>query len=220
MSQIWSKGEFTIESNNPEIPYVWHINDCMVKGFDNIKESYANILSVSFMLVYTLKYRFCSGKDDEYCNFTFSSAFYHLYSSIRKLIDLFFGIPKYNYNYYMAKEKIMHQRIVNFINNNKDLDFDFFNNDSKNKLKTFDEKFELKWSQVILPSLMTDNNNEILKNIRNIKLQEYIKFLDNDKDFIEFDKSHLCSKDYLLSQQVLNEKIFYNTIEKNSQKKY
>ena len=216
LRQIWSKGEFTIESNNPEIPYVWHISDCMVKGFDNIKESYANILSVSFMVIYTLKYRFCSEKNEEYCNFTFSSAFYHLYSSIRNLIDLFFGIPKYNYNFYTAKEKILHQRIVNFINNNRDLDFDFFNNDSKNTLKTFDEKFELKWSQEILPSLMNNNNQETLKNVPNIKLQEYIKFLDNYIDFIEFEKSHPSSKDYLLSQQILSEKIFYNNIEKNS----
>ena len=216
LSQIWSKGEFTIESNNPEIPYVWHIRDCMVKGFDNIKESYSNILSVSFMLIYTLKYRFCSEKNEEYCNFTFSSAFYHLYSSIRYLFDLFFGVPKYNYYFYTAKEKIMHQRIVNFINNNRDLDYDFFNVDSKNKLKKFDEIFELKWSQEILPSLMNNNNQETINNIRNIKLQEYFKFLDGLEDYIEFEKSHLSSKDYLISQQILNDKIFYNNIEKNS----
>jgi len=79
-----------MELNNLEIPYVWYISDCMVKGFDNIKESYGNILSVSFMLIYTLKYRFCSEKNDAYCDFNFSSAFYHLYSSLCNLIDLFF----------------------------------------------------------------------------------------------------------------------------------
>ena len=221
LSQIWMKGEFVIESNNPEIPYVWHISDCMVKGYDNIKESYANILSVCFMLLYTLKYRFCSKKNEEYCNFTFSSAFYHLYNSIFNLIDLFFGIPKYGYNREISRERIMHQRIVDFINNNRDLDFDFFNKETKNKLKIFDEKFELRWTQDILPSLMSKDNQEVLKNIRNIKLEEYIKFLDNYKDFTEFEKSHPCSKDYLLSQQILNEKTFYNNKEKDAQiKKY
>ena len=61
-----------MESNDPEIPYVWHISDCMVKRFDNIKESYGNILNISFMLIYTLKYRFYSEKNDAYCNFNFS----------------------------------------------------------------------------------------------------------------------------------------------------
>ena len=97
LGQIWSKGEFTIESNNPEIPYVWHINECMVKGYEKIKESYANILSISYMLLYTIKYRFISDDNESYCNFSFSSAFYHLYNSLINLVDIFFGIPKYNY---------------------------------------------------------------------------------------------------------------------------
>ena len=101
------------------------------------------------MLIYTLIYRFCSEKNDPYCNFNFSQAFYHLYSSICNLIDLFFGIPKYN---------------------NRDLDFDFFNVDSKNKLKKFDEIFEFKWSQEIFHSLMNNNNQKTINNIRNIKL--------------------------------------------------
>ena len=219
--QIWKKGEFTIESNNPEIPYVWHINDCMIKGFDNIKESYANILSVSFMLLYTLKYRFCSKENENYCSFTFSSAFYHLYNSVPKLIDLFFGFPKYDYLRDNAKLKITRQRIVNFINNNRDLDFEFFNKETKEQLIIFDEKFELKWSQEILVSLMANNNQETIKNIRNIKLQEYIKFLDEDKEFLEFEKSHPSSKDYLISQQVLNDKTFYNNLDKKDKlKKY
>ena len=129
------------------------------------------------MLIYTLIYRFCSGKNDPYCNFNFSQAFYHLYSSICNLIDLFFGIPKYN---------------------NRDLDFDFFNVDSKNKLKKFDEIFELKQSQEIFHSLMNNNNQKTINNIRNIKLQEYFKFLYGYEDFIEFERSHLISKDYLI----------------------
>ena len=81
----------------------------------------------------------------------------------------------------------MHQRIVNFINNNRDLDFDFFNVDSKNKLKKFDEIFEFKWSQEIFHSLMNNNNQKTINNIRNIKLQEYFKFLYGYEDFIEFE---------------------------------
>ena len=61
---------------------------------------------------------------------------------------------------------------------------------------------------------MNNNNQETINNIRNIKLQEYFKFLDGLEDYIEFEKSHLSSKDYLISQQILNDKIFYNNIEK------
>jgi len=219
LGQIWSKGEFTIESNNPEIPYVWHINDCMVKGYEKIKESYANILSISYMLLYTIKYRFISDDNESYCNFSFSSAFYHLYNSLINLVDIFFGIPKYNYLHSTSRDFIMHQRIADFINNNRDLDFDFFNHEIKTFLKIIDEKFESKWSQEIFPSLMSkysenNNNQESIKNLRNIKLQEYLNFLKKDKEFIEFEKSHPSSIDYLTSQQILNEKKFYNNKEK------
>jgi hypothetical protein len=198
LGQIWYKGEFTIESNNPEVPYVWHINECMVKGYEKIKESYANILSASYMLLYTIKYRFISDDNESYCNFYFSSAFYHLYNSLINLIDIFFGIPKYNYSYLTSRDIITHQRIVDFINNNRDLDFYFFNNEIKTCSKIFDEKFESKWSQEIFPSLMS-NNQESTKNLRNIKFQEYLNFLKNDKEFIEFEKSHPSSIDYLTS---------------------
>ena len=219
LNQIWYEGEFYIESNVPNFPYVWHITECMIKGYEKVKDSYANILSIAFMFLYTLKYRFISDSYKEFCVFCFQSAFFHLYNSFIRLIDLLFGIPKYFCNIESAKKEIMHQRLANFINNNSDFDFDFFNEETKNELKKFDEKFESKWIQEIQPSLIsqyaTNKNEEMMNDLRTKKLEEYLKFLDNNEKFIKFEKSHPCSKDYLLSQQILNEKEYTYNSEKN-----
>ena len=52
---------------------------------------------------------------------------------------------------------------------------------------------------------MNNNNQKTINNIGNIKLQEYFKFLYGYEDFIEFERSHLISKDYLISQQIIKD---------------
>ena len=64
----------------------------------------------------------------------------------------------------------MHQRIVNFINGGGDLDFGFFNVDLGDGLGRFDGVFEFGWSREIFHSLMNNNNQKTINNIRNIKL--------------------------------------------------
>ena len=225
LGQIWNKGEFHIESNIPDFPYTWKITECMIKGYENVKNSYANILSASFMFVYTLKFRFYSDKYEEFCFFSFISCFYHFYHTFVLLIDLLFGTPKYFKDYSSTKEEIIHQRVINFINNNRDLDFEFFNDKTKEELKQFDEKFETKWVQEISPSLMNQyinhNKEEIVNIIKNKKLEEYLKYLNSNEQFNEFEKSHPSAKDYLLSQQILNDRTFHNNLQQDIKiKKY
>ena len=218
--QIWYEGEFNIESNIPNFPYVWHITECMIKGYEKVKDSYCDILSVAFMFLYTLKFRFVSKNYKEFCVFCFQSAFFHLYNSIIRFVDLLFGIPKYYCDINFAKKEIMKQRLINFINKHNDFDFDFFNEETKNELKNFDEKFESKWIQEIQPSLIStyvnNKNEEIMNNLREKKLAEYLNYLNNDEKFIKFEKYHPSSKDYLISQQILNEKEYHYNLEKNN----
>ena len=220
LGEIWINGEFSIESNEPDFPYVWHITECMIKGYEKVKESYFNILSIAFMFLYTLKFRFVSETYYYLCGFSFMSAFYHLYNSIVLIIDLLFGATKYDYDAFSAKKEIMSQRLTNFIINNNNFDFGFFNELSKKELKSIDEKFESKWIHEIHPSLIgkiaNNTNKEIMNIIRTKKLEEYLNFLEQDEEFIKFEKAHPSSKDYLLSQQAINEKSYYINFEKNN----
>ena len=220
LNQIWFKGEFNIQSTIPDFPYTWHIIDCMIKGYENVKLTYFTILSFAFMFLYTLKYRFYSENYKNFCSFCFVSAFYHLYNSFLRLIDLFFGIPSYFNNKISTEKEIMHQRMSNFINNHSDFDVDFFCEEAKNELKKIEEKFETKWVDEINPSLLSQykniNKQEMTNILKNKKLEEYLKFLSNDNQFLRFEKSHPSAKDYLISQQVINDKSFYYNLEKNN----
>ena len=219
LSQIWLKGEFNISSTVPDFPYTWHLTECMIKGYEKLKLSYFNILSASFMFLYSLKYRFYSEDYKDFCSFSIFSSFYHLYIAIIRLIELFFGVPSYFINESAIKKEIMNKRIANFINQNSDFDFDFFNEEIKNKLKIFDEKFEKKWIEEINPSLINQykdcNKKEMINILKNKKLEEYLNFLKKDEQFLNLEKFHPSAKDYLNSQQVINDKNFYNNLEKN-----
>ena len=220
LGQIWLKGEFNIQSTIPDFPYTWHIIECMIKGYEKVKLSYFSILSCAFMFLYTLKYRFYTENYKEFCGFSIVSAFYHLYDSFLRIIDLFFGTPSYFNDKHLTQKEIMHKRITNFVNAHSDFDFDFFNDVAKNELKTFEEKFESKWVEEINPSLLSQyknlNKQEMSNILKNKKLEEYLNFLENDSRFLSFEKSHPSAKDYLISQQVINDKSFYNNLEKNN----
>ena len=60
------------------------------------------------------------------------------------------------------------------------------------------------------------NKQEMANILKNKKLEEYLKFLKNDSHFLIFEKSHPSTKDYLISQQVINDKSFYNNLEKDN----
>lgn len=218
LNEIWNKGDFNIQSNIPDFHYTWHITECMIKGYDLVKESYLSILSIAFMFIYTLKYRFCPENYKEFCTFSIKSAFYHFYNSIINFIDLFFGIPSYNYDNISSQKQMMIQRIKDFNNKNSDFDYDFFNVKTKEELKIVDEKFETKWVHEINPSLIihwtNSDNKEMANYLKNKKLEEYIKYLSNDEQFQQLEKYHPSAKDYLLSQQVINDKSFYNNLKK------
>ena len=220
LNQIWFYGEFNIQSSIPDFPYTWKITECMIKGYEKVKLSYFTILSVAFMFLYTLKYRFYSESYQQFCCFSFVSAFYHLYNSFLRIIDIFFGVPSYFDDISNTQREIMHRRITNFMNNHSDFDLEFFSEEAKNELKTLEEKFEAKWIDEINPSLLTQYKNikkqEMNNILKNKKLEEYLNFLNNDKKFLTFEKSHPSAKDYLISQQVINDKSFYNNLEKNT----
>ena len=219
LKEIWYKGEFNIQSNIPDFPYTWHIVECMIKGYDKVKESFFSILSFAFMFIYTLKYRFYTDKYDEYCSFSIKSSFYHLYKSMIRFVDLFFGIPLYSFDKNTTKKQIMFQKFKNFNNKNPDFDFDFFNEQTKIEFKKLDEKFELKWVKEINPSILLQWTNisaqEMANYLKNKRLDEFIKFLTSDEQFKHLEKFHPSAKDYLLSQQIINDKSFYNKLEKN-----
>ena len=60
------------------------------------------------------------------------------------------------------------------------------------------------------------NKDQITSNLTEDKKREFLQFLtENNQKFEEFEKNHPCVKDYLLSQQSINDTEFYCRLEMN-----
>ena len=221
LDQIWQKGEFIINSKVPELPYTWKLSKLTVKGIQNVKFRYRKDMSISFLFLYSLYYRFSAYNYKKVFPCSFPSSFYHFYLSIYQIINLFFGLPLYGDNENDIKSKIIHQRLLDFIRSNNNFDFTFFNYKNRQKLEKFDEDFNSKWIREIEPGLIRNykeqnlNKEQIKTNLAEDKKREFLNFLnENNQKFSEFEELHPSTKDYLLSQQIINNAMFYYDLEK------
>ena len=224
LGQIWQTGQFTINSTVPDFPYTWKVAGWTVRGFQNLKYNFRKYLSISFFFLYNIKYRFNSEDYKEIFPLTFFSSIYHLYNSLYQSLNVIFGLPKYddsNYEANNVRSNIIHQRLLNFIQSNRDLDYGIFKPETQNKLKKLDQEFEKKWAKEIQPSIIKTYNKQNLtreqmaENLTEDKKREYLTFLtENNKKFMEIEEFHPSAKDYLLSQQIINNASFYTNLEK------
>ena len=119
------------------------------------------------------------------------------------------------------EENIKHQRLLEFLGYNKDIDLLFFNSESKKKLRKFDEEFNTAWRTEIEPRLVKSykeqnmNKEELNSNLVEDKKREFLNFLNqNNQKFKEFEDLHPSTKDYILSQQIINDVSFFYKLEK------
>ena len=220
LDQIWKKGEFEIKSTEPDLPYKWKLSKLTVKGIENVKYRYRKDMSISFLFLYSLYYRFSTYNYERTFPLSFPSSIYYLYYSIYQIIHLFFGLPLYHYDDYKIKQKIYNQRLKNFIGLNGGFDFSFFDPKNIQILKQFDSEFNSKWISEIKPRLIKEYKQQKLSkdvmttNLHEEQKKEFLKFLKENNKFDEFEKLHRCAKDYLLSQQIVNNANFYYLLEK------
>ena len=222
LDQIWQKGEFSINSTEPELPYTWKLSSLTVKGIQNVKYRYRKDMSISFYFLYSLYYRFSLNNYKRVFPLSFPSSIYHLYNTFYQLINLFFGLPLYDYSSYEIELKIKKNRLIGFIETNKDLDYKFFYNENRRKLTQFDDDYKNKWLDEIQPKLMKKykeqklNQDQINLNLSQDKKKEFLSFLTkNNQKFSDFEKIHPCAKDYLHSQQIINDIDFFCNLELN-----
>lgn len=220
LSQIWQKGEFTINSIDPDYPYIWELSNYTVKGIQNIKLRYIKNLSKSFYFLYSIYYRFSTYGYDKIFSLSFPSAFHNLYVGFFQLLNQLFGLPRYRYNEKDIELKVKKQRINNFVQLNNDLDYSFFNPENQQKLKEIDEDFNIKWRNEIQPKLMKNykeqhlNKEQTTTNLAEDKKREFLDFLSENKKFKVFEEFHPSAKDYIISQQIINDAEFFYNLEK------
>ena len=96
LSEIWRRGEFTVESKIYGLPYVWKLSEWSVKGTENIKETFFNDLGNVFYLLYKYKNRFISSTN--YFDLSFQTSISKIFMGIGKILNLIVGISRKNLN--------------------------------------------------------------------------------------------------------------------------
>ena len=224
LEQIWYGGKFEIESNQEGLPYTWKLSNLTVKGFNNIVLRYFKDMALAFKFFYTIKNRF---KFKNYFGSfpnSFLSCFYHLYMTIRLILNSLVGVPIFRDNTYELSQKIKQEDLIRFIKSNPNFNFNIYNHKNLTKLYQLETEFKNEWQSKILPVKLkyykTQNlhKNQILQNIDKDEKNYFRKYLSESQKFEELKKEFPNLEQFLESQQIINNERF--TVEEEYSKKY
>ena len=224
LKQIWYDGKFIIESNQEGLPYTWKLSNFTVKGLNNIVLRYFKDMALSFKLFYSIKNRFKIKNYFYSFPNSFFSCFYHLYMTIRLLINSLVGIPLFRDNTFELTHKIKIEDLKRFIQSKPELNFKLFLNENLKKIFELDTQFKNEWENKILPMKLKEyksqklHKNQILMNIDKDEKNYFIDYLSKSDKFKNLQKDFPYLEEFLQSQQIINNEKF--SIEEEYSKKY
>ena len=150
ISEIWKRGEFTVESKIPGLPYVWKLSEWTVKGTENIKESFFNDLGNVFYLLYKFKYRIISSGN--YFDLSFQTSISMIFKGIGQILNLIVGISRKNLNNSRISkiEELINrehtkQLVIKLKENNNNFDYSIIFPQKKKDFEIIQSEFEKKW---------------------------------------------------------------------------
>jgi hypothetical protein len=97
LDEIWLKGQFTLKSKIPNLPYIWTLSEWLFKGVEKRKDSWCYDMYLVFYHLYYLRNRFRKDKRHPWFSLTYSVIF--LTKGFKDLYALIFGRPQYCYTY-------------------------------------------------------------------------------------------------------------------------
>ena len=92
-SEIWEKGEFSVNSKIADLSYVWKISEWILKGTSGIKKTFDSDLSSVFYFLYAIKFRF----NFKFKLFNMFASIKYFFTTFVEIFDLFFGRTTYNF---------------------------------------------------------------------------------------------------------------------------
>ena len=223
LEQIWYDGKFQIESSQEGLPYTWKLSNFTVKGFNNIVLRYFKDIALSFKFFYTIKNRFDTSYLSTFSN-SFYCSFYHLYMTIKLLLNSLIGIPMYSDNTYELSRRIKKDDLKRFIQSKPEFNFKLYLVKNKNKIYEFDSKFKNEWENKILPLKLKEyksqklHKNQILINIDKDEKNYFMKYLSESPEFKKLKKDFPNLEQFLISQQIINDENF--SVEEEYNKNY
>lgn len=223
LEQIWYDGKFQIESSQERLPYTWKLSNFTVKGFNNIVLRYFKDIALSFKFFYTIKNRFDTSYLSTFSN-SFYCSFYHLYMTIKLLLNSLIGIPMYSDNTYELSRRIKKDDLKRFIQSKPEFNFKLYLVKNKNKIYEFDSKFKNEWENKILPLKLKEyksqklHKNQILINIDKDEKNYFMKYLSESPEFKKLKKDFPNLEQFLISQQIINDENF--SVEEEYNKNY
>ena len=214
LKQIWNNGKFEIESNQEGLPYTWKLSNLTVKGLNNVILRYFKDMALSFKFFYTIKNRFRTINYFYAFPNTFLSCFYHLYMTIRLIINSLVGVPLFSDNTYELTQKIKKEDLKKFIELNPNFNYKLYEHKNLQKIYELDTEFKNQWESQIMPMKLKEykaqklHKNQILLNIDQEEKNHFIKYLSESQNFKKIKKEFPNIEEFLQSQQIINNEEF------------
>ena len=219
LEQIWQRGEFCVESTEPNLPYKWKLSKLTVKGILNNIKSLKTCLSFSFGMLYLIKYRFIGEGNYKHSGMFFSSILFALFEFILFIIDIMIGIPSYYKRENLIIKVIKHNDLIQFLNSNPGVKLLIFCADLYKGLLEMTKNF----LRQVWPKINSENTekfykeglttNEIEQRLYVLQKEEYLNYLYTQDKFVDLDNKYKCL-DLLKAQQIINNKEHEYTIER------
>lgn len=214
LSQIWEEGKFEIQSTQPDLPYTWKLSNFIIKGYNNIIKRYYKDMALSFKFFYTMKNRFSIKNYSKVFPNNFLSCFYHLYMTIRLIINSLIGVPLYSNNTYQLTQQIKKEDLERFIELNPDFNYKMYSRKERENIMALDQEYKNEWNNNIMPNLLKEykkqkmHKNQILLNLDQNQKSFFQKFLSNSQKYKNIEKKFPSLSQFLISQQIINDENF------------
>ena len=219
LEQIWQRGEFCVESTEPNFPYKWKLSKLTVGGVQNNIDLLKRCFSCSFNLLYLLRYRFIGNGEYKNKGVFFSSIFYALFNFMSFIFEMFIGVSSYYKNRHLIENKIQHDDLIQFITNNPNVKLQLFCHYNYSHLSRKTNLFQSK----VWPKIKSKNEkqfykeglttNDIEQRLYVLQKEEYLKYLYTQEEFVNLDNEFKCL-DFLNAQQIIMNIEHESTIEK------
>jgi hypothetical protein len=194
LTEIWKKGEFSVESKIPGLPYVWKLSDFTVKGRENINENFIHDMGLFFTILYKLKYRF--KKSYKPFDLSFQRSFLQIFKGIGQILNNLVGIScktissryEMSINNYILSDSTK-KLAIKLEENQNVYDYSIHFSPKKNLLNIIQTSFDSEWNnkEIVYEQEMFEqqmSQNEIKAKLAKIKNKEFLeriqKGLEND----------------------------------------
>ena len=201
LQEIWEKGQFSVNSRQKDVPYIWQLSKFLHKGRKNINASFIDDISLAIEFFYKLKNRihYCKKK---HSTFNIAGSMKFFFKAFKDLFGLFLGRVRHDYSYkskvknpeYHYYNEVVEMYQTTLLSEHPDIDTSIFYPNTKIIIQKIEENFKKEWEKekILKENELKLNNltpKEIKETLSELRIQKLIQAFSNSIRLTEKNKA-------------------------------